>query len=245
MKKKLQILITLLAITLISGVVWKLSTSRQTPDHNTSAAASATNKPGSTATIAPHTRPTITLPEGAPTRSAALRRATKEATQEGAAAARQPLAPTTPNNDPDHDPDATPQERAVMAWDKLIDALSDEPDDGAPPLPTPTYELMQQLRAAFYNMDPEDRVDNMHHTLNLLPDDQFASLYAILFDKNIDPEILDDIFSDALNRSDEIKIPLMKELMKDEEHPCHEDAVRILEATGELDDDDDDEGDEI
>jgi len=43
-----------------------------------------------------------------------------------------------------------------------------------------------------------------------LPDEQFPALYGLLFDKTQDFEVLDEIFSDALNRPEEIKVPLMK-----------------------------------
>ena len=78
-------------------------------------------------------------------------------------------------------------------------------------------------------------MDGIHRSLNLFPDEQFPSLYAILYDKTENPEVLDAIFSDALNRPEELKNPLMKELVKDNEHPCFFESARILDVIGELD----------
>jgi hypothetical protein len=66
--------------------------------------------------------------------------------------------------------------------------------------------------------------------LNLIPDEQFFVLYPILYDKGEPEEVLDAIFSDALNRDEEIKIPLMKELRKDKTHPMFFESARILDV---------------
>jgi len=38
-----------------------------------------------------------------------------------------------------------------------------------------------------------------------------------------------------LNHDEDIKVPMMKEIYKDKEHPMYVEAARILDATGELD----------
>ena len=78
-------------------------------------------------------------------------------------------------------------------------------------------------------------MDAVQTALNLIPDEQFALMYPILFDKTENADVLDEIFSDALNRDEDIKVPMMKELYKDKEHPMYVESARILDATGELD----------
>jgi hypothetical protein len=125
-------------------------------------------------------------------------------------------------------------EKAVEAWEGLIDKLSELTD-------TPTAEQMVSVKEAFDSLNKNDQEDAIKTALNLLPDEQFIALYGILLDKVVNEDILDAIFSDALNRSDEIKIPLMKELVKDKTHPMYFESVRILDVTGELDKTTDDE----
>jgi hypothetical protein len=119
-------------------------------------------------------------------------------------------------------------EKAVEAWEGLIDKLSELTD-------TPTAEQMVSVKEAFDSLNKNDQEDAIKTALNLLPDEQFIALYGILLDKAVNEDILDAIFSDALNRSDEIKIPLMKELVKDKTHPMYFESARILDVTGELD----------
>jgi len=123
---------------------------------------------------------------------------------------------------------ATAAEKAVEAWESLVDQMAEMTD-------APTRERRASVKEAFDKLGKEDQMDAIQTALNLLPDEQFTSLYGILFDKQENPEVLDEIFSDALNRPEEIKIPLMKELAKDKTHPMFFESARILDATGELD----------
>ena len=122
----------------------------------------------------------------------------------------------------------TAAEKAVEAWETLIDQMAEMTD-------APTRERRASVKEAFDKLGKADQMDAIQTALNLLPDEQFTSLYGILFDKQENPEVLDEIFNDALNRPEEIKVPLMKELAKDKTHPMFFESARILDATGELD----------
>jgi hypothetical protein len=121
----------------------------------------------------------------------------------------------------------TPREKAVEAWESLVDQMIAQKD-------TPAAEQAARVKEAFDKLEKADQMDGIHRSLNLFPDEQFPALYGILFDKKEDPEVLDAIFSDALNRPEELKNPLMKELVKDKEHPCFFESARILDVIGEL-----------
>ena len=121
----------------------------------------------------------------------------------------------------------TPREKAVAAWESMIDQVIGQKD-------VPVAEQAKRVKEAFDKLDKEDQMDGVHRSLNLLPDEQFPALYAILYDKTESPEVLDAIFSDALNRPEELKNPLMKELVKDKTHPCFFESARILDVIGEL-----------
>ncbi len=119
------------------------------------------------------------------------------------------------------------RERAVASWDSLVDRLAER--EGPP-----DEEASRRVKEAFDALDPADQMDGIRRSLNLFQDEQFPVLYGILFDKAENAEVLDAIFSDALNRPEEIKNPLMKELVKDKEHPCFFESARILDVIGEL-----------
>ena len=122
----------------------------------------------------------------------------------------------------------TAAEKAVEAWETLVDQMAEMTD-------APTRERRASVKEAFDKLGKADQMEAIQTALNLLPDEQFTSLYGILFDKQENPEVLDEIFNDALNRPEEIKVPLMKELAKDKTHPMFFESARILDATGELD----------
>ena len=121
----------------------------------------------------------------------------------------------------------TPREKAVETWEALVDQLAKQKD-------VSPAEQAPRVKEAFDQLDKADQMDGIQRSLNLLPDEQFPVLYAILYDKKENPEVLDAIFSDALNRPEELKNPLMKELVKDKEHPCFFESARILDVIGEL-----------
>lgn len=117
----------------------------------------------------------------------------------------------------------TPREKAVAAWETLVDQVIEQKE-------APAAEQAKKVKEAFDKLDKEDQMDGIHRSLNLFPDEQFPALYAILYDKTENPEVLDAIFSDALNRPEEIKMPLMRELRKDREHPMFFESARILDV---------------
>jgi len=118
--------------------------------------------------------------------------------------------------------------KAVEAWESFIDEVAER-------TAKPTAEQALQFKEAFHRLDKADQMDGIQTALNLLPDEQFSLMYPILFDKTENADVLDEIFSDGLNRDEDIKVPMMKELYKDKEHPMFVEAARILDATGELD----------
>jgi len=99
----------------------------------------------------------------------------------------------------------------------------------------PVETHARSLKAAFDCLEQPDRLECLSFALNLLPDEQFPAIYPIMFDKSQEPDILDAIFDDALNRPEEIKHPLMKALRADREHPLFFDSARILDVVGDPD----------
>lgn len=129
-------------------------------------------------------------------------------------------------------------EKQVSAFDDLTDKWRDEASDR-----TPTMKDIETFAEQFRKL-PADRKDEcIHRALNLLPDGNVMLLVGILMDKSQGEEILDTIFSDILNRDESVKLPIMKEVIKDPKHPCWKDAAWILDVTktGGADDDKQDE----
>jgi hypothetical protein len=123
------------------------------------------------------------------------------------------------------DDELTSAERAVKEWDDLAESLM-EADFGADP------NLSKKIKKAFDALETEeDQLDGMQAMMNLISDGAVQALVPILLDTSYSEDILDIIFSDILNRDDEIKYPILEEVAKDVNHPNFVDAAHILEVT--------------
>ena len=69
--------------------------------------------------------------------------------------------------------------------------------------------------------------------LNLVPDENVMVLVGILMDKSQEREYVQLVFNDILNRPEDVKKPILEQILADGEHPCADDAAWIFEVTGE------------
>ena len=129
------------------------------------------------------------------------------------------------NEDDDDDEELTPAEQAVKEWDDLAESLMDVDFAADPALPKKIKDAFDALHT------DQDREDGMHAMMNLISDGAVQALVPILLDTNYHEDILDIIFNDILNRDDEIKYPILEEIVKNPKHPNFTDAAHILEVT--------------
>ena len=111
--------------------------------------------------------------------------------------------------------------------------------DGSPPgSPVPGILQARTLEwvafaEAFGVLPEESREDGIRRALNLVPDENALLLAGVLMDKSQPKEIIELVFNDVLNRSEEVKLPMLRQILKDRSHPCWADAAWIFDATGE------------
>ena len=127
----------------------------------------------------------------------------------------------------------TEEEKAEAAADKMVeefDALTDkwtEPTSGKMPTMDDIDAFVEKFRKL-----PADRKDEcIHRALNLIPDENVMLLAGVLMDKGQDEETVDAVFSDILNRDESVKLPVLREVIKDTKHPCWKTAAWILDVT--------------
>lgn len=94
-------------------------------------------------------------------------------------------------------------------------------------------EDVQEFVRTFTAIPPPLRKGSVHRALNLIPDANVALLAGVLLDKSQPTEVVREVFNDIVNRSEEVKKPILKEIAKDKTHPCCSDAEWIFEVTGE------------
>lgn len=97
-----------------------------------------------------------------------------------------------------------------------------------------TIEEIQRFSRQFKNVPPESRDDCINRALNLIPDENVMLLAGILMDKSNSKELLDTVYSDLLNRDESVKMPILRQILKDKSHPCWADTAWVLDVTSEL-----------
>jgi hypothetical protein len=100
--------------------------------------------------------------------------------------------------------------------------------------PKVTLADINEFNRKFRNIPKERKEECVHRALNLIPDQNIMLLAGILMDKTQDADILHTVYNDILNRSEDVKKPILQEIFNDKSHPCWADTAWILDVTGEL-----------
>lgn len=116
--------------------------------------------------------------------------------------------------------------REVDAFDALVDGWMEARPAGV------SIEDVEGFRNAFARVPDESRDECLHRALNLIPDENALLLAGVLLDKSFGKDVLEVVFNDILNRDEQVKLPILKNLYRDRTHPCWADAAWILDVTG-------------
>lgn len=108
-----------------------------------------------------------------------------------------------------------------VAWEDRLDELLTTEADNA----TTVRGLVSSMRG----LPPEAQEEFVAHAVNLCEDEQFGMLAEIYYNANTPPEVSETIFNDALNRPDEIKLPMLAKTLRNPAHPLAGEAKEILE----------------
>lgn len=103
-----------------------------------------------------------------------------------------------------------------------------------PEAPTAMRETEREdaaFKAMFDALDADEKDSYAHHAANLVSDENIACLKAILMDASEPQEVLETIYYDLLNRPEEVKTPILREVAEVENHPLREE-VRESFRTG-------------
>jgi len=111
-------------------------------------------------------------------------------------------------------------------WEQQLDSILTAPGD--------TSSAARALLAAVPGLPPEAQEQNIAHALNLCEDADFPRAEEIYMRSNTPQPVSEAIFNDALNRPDEVKLPLMAKTMNFPAHPMRGEAQGILELYLEL-----------
>jgi len=115
-----------------------------------------------------------------------------------------------------------PEMPSAVPWEDKLDALLTSDTDIA----TTVRGLVTSMRG----LPTEAQEEFVAHAVNLCEDDQYEMLARIYLDPKTPKAVSETIFNDALNRPDEIKLPLLANTLRNATHPMTAEAKEILEA---------------
>lgn len=121
------------------------------------------------------------------------------------------------------------EEQKVEAFDALTDkwVAADEKRQV-------TMKDADEFVARFKAIPAARQDECIHRALNLVPDENVMLLVGVLMDRTVDKEIVETVYQDVLNRDEDVKRPILKEIFKDKSHPCWKDTAWILDVTDDL-----------
>ena len=120
------------------------------------------------------------------------------------------------------------EEALVEKFDELTDKWREPSEKGV------TMDDVLAFSQQFAKVPKARRDECLHRALNLIPDDNVMLLAGILMDKTQDKELVELVYNDILNRDEDVKKPILQQIIKDKSHPCWADTAWILDVTGEL-----------
>lgn len=128
--------------------------------------------------------------------------------------------PTSPSValPPSREPSPT---QPLSDWEEQLDTILAAPGD--------TSTAARSLMAAIPGLPVEAQEQYIAHALNLCEDSDFSRAEEIYLRPSTPPSVSEAIFNDALNRPDEIKLPLLAKTMANASHPMAGESREILE----------------
>jgi hypothetical protein len=106
-------------------------------------------------------------------------------------------------------------------WEEKIDDIvgSDDPDTNK----------VAKLYALFPTLPPDGQEEIAQHLSNLVDDEDYAPLGEMLKNDKLPEGVLDELLSDALNRPNNLKLPVLLSVASDENNAKHDEAKDLLE----------------
>lgn len=152
-----------------------------------------------------------------PTRPAPVAPATKEVAKtenkpgppSGTAAPAMP-GPITPANR------LTTVEEGDMEIDKILRSEKEIP------------AMARDLNGLVQKLNGEAQVNASRHLVNLTSDDDYGLIAGFLVDAKMNPDVIEVLFADLMNRKRELQLPLFMNILKNPQHPQNKQVHDVL-----------------
>ena len=83
------------------------------------------------------------------------------------------------------------------------------------------HDLVQKLNS-------EAQVNASRHLVNLTSDEDYGLIAGYLIDAKMNPDVIEVLFSDLMNRKRELQLPLFMTILKNSQHPQNEQVKNVM-----------------
>jgi hypothetical protein len=90
-------------------------------------------------------------------------------------------------------------------------------------------ETAQLLLNVLPTLPPDGQADAAQHITNLISDEEYARVLPLVRSPNLNPEVLDVLVTDLMNRDEKILLPTLLDIARTPNHPHHEEALSDLQ----------------
>ncbi len=89
-------------------------------------------------------------------------------------------------------------------------------------------ELARDLHDLVKKLNGEAQVNASRHLVNLTSDEDYGLIAGYLTDAKMNPDVIEVLFSDLMNRNRVLQMPLFMNLLKNPAHPQNEQVRNVL-----------------
>lgn len=92
----------------------------------------------------------------------------------------------------------------------------------------PIPEMARNLQHLVNQFNGEAQLNASRHLVNLTSDEDYGLIAGILTNPKFNPEVLEVLFSDLMNRNRKLQMPLFMTILKDPTHPQNEQVRNVV-----------------
>lgn len=108
----------------------------------------------------------------------------------------------------------------VEEGDAMIDEIL-RSEKEIPAMARDLHDLVKKLNG-------EAQVNASQHLINLTSDEDYSLISGFLVDEKMNPDVIEVLFSDLMNRDRGLQLPLFMNILKNPKHPQNEEVRNVM-----------------
>jgi hypothetical protein len=88
--------------------------------------------------------------------------------------------------------------------------------------------MAKDLHELVKKLNSEAQVNASRHLVNLTSDEDYGLIAGFLVDDKMNPDVIEVLFSDLMNRKRELQLPLFMNILRNSQHPQNEQVRNVM-----------------